>query len=673
MRESGRASARARALVRAAAPWFDPTTRKPLVLLVVVALGVFLGPLFMDVARALYGALPSRFRWAIGQAVVVALVAVGLRRLWRVGPSDTWPITATFEPTDRLARAMPWCLRLGVASLLVPILSYPEGGLGFADWDFVLDKFEAVRQTILRWGQFPWWGPWCRGGFPLAAEPQIGAISPATPLVLAFGTTTGLGIAAVLCIGAAVEGAYRLAWLWLREPWSAAAAALVYGLNGAVIINTAWGYVLPMSYWAVPWLALGAFRIGERFAIGVGLGVALALAVLNGIQYITLYAGVLMGLIGLRAFRIAPPDRRFRGLVQALAALGTALALCGWRLATVLFVMKDDQRERISYWDESLFSIPHQLLSRPGPDWNRAIPVQHLATYIETTSYVGPIVVVLALASLYWGWRWWHTLAVVCAALGLGSVRWYHPSAWLQDWPLFASTHVVTRWRFVALLGVGLAAGSALERWRRSGPRWARVLAALATIAIGADFTALAFRQLPLAFSVRPDPERFPGPPVPTIINVRAGIGYACVSRGYGVIQGYEPMVGGYRRDAPTLRRARGAPDYRGEAWTDRGTIQPLFWSPNRIIFQAAPNETVTVNQNPGSWWWANGRAAFPKLRCAELMVPFVVQADPTGRLELEVHPPGLRLGVVLHVVGLVLVGVALGLHRRLERADGPT
>ena len=110
-------------------------------------------------------------------------------------------------------------------------------GLGFADWDFVLDKFEAVRRTILVWGQFPWWNPWCRGGFPLAAEPQIGAVSMATPLVLALGTSIGLRLAAILCIWIAVEGAYRLAWLWFREPWAAAAAALIYGLNGAVIVE----------------------------------------------------------------------------------------------------------------------------------------------------------------------------------------------------------------------------------------------------------------------------------------------------------------------------------------------------------------------------------------------------------------------------------------------------
>jgi hypothetical protein len=112
-------------------------------------------------------------------------------------------------------------------------------GLGSAARSFLAASLnQAMRRTILDWGQFPWWDPWCRGGFPLAAEPQIGAISIATPFVLALGTSTGLRISAILCLLIAVEGAYRLAWLWFREPWSAAAAALIYGLNG-VAVNTA--------------------------------------------------------------------------------------------------------------------------------------------------------------------------------------------------------------------------------------------------------------------------------------------------------------------------------------------------------------------------------------------------------------------------------------------------
>ena len=170
----------------------------------------------------------------------------------------------------------------------------------------MLDKFEALRRTILIWGQFPWWNPWSRGGFPLAAEPQIGAVSIATPLILALGTSTGLQVAAILFLLLAVEGSYRLALLWLREPWAAAAAALVYGLNGGVILATSMGYVMAMSYCSVPWLALFAYRIGRRLSDGLWMGFWMGFAVMNGIQYMTLYAIPFTAMIWFRSLRMQP-------------------------------------------------------------------------------------------------------------------------------------------------------------------------------------------------------------------------------------------------------------------------------------------------------------------------------------------------------------------------------
>ncbi len=177
------------------------------------------------------------------------------------------------------------------------------------------------------------------------------------------------------------------------------------------------------------------------------------------------------------------------------------------------------------------------------------------------------------------GWRWWHILTIVCAWLAMGSVRWYHPSYWLMDWPFFGSAHSVPRWRIVALMGLGLAAGSVLASWRRSDRWLLRAIASWLVVIIAADFVVLGYQQLPRAFSIRPDPAFFPGPPVSDIVNVRDGLGYPCAMRGYGVIRGYEPMLS-YRRNAPTLRRAREDPDYRGESWTEGGPVALFHGAP---------------------------------------------------------------------------------------------
>jgi hypothetical protein len=662
-----------RVLLGALRPWFDPSTQRPLLLIVFLSFAVLLGPLAVDLFWAWFFWIPRGIRWSLGQGAMVSAIALGVWRLCWVRPGDAWPLELPGAQTSGCpaARWMPWALRLAAASLAISILRNPQG-LGFADWDFVLDKFEAVRRTIVIWGQFPWWNPWCRGGFPLAAEPQIGAVSMATPLILAFGTSIGLRIAAVACIGLAVEGAYRLAWLWLREPWAAAAAALVYGLNGAVSVNTADGYITAMSYCSLPWLAYHAFRIGEGFSQGVWLGFWAAFAILNGLQYLTLYAAVLTAAIWLRAVRVQPAGSRGRMIRSMLAAVGTFLALSGWRLATMLLVLLEDRRERVTHWDESLVSAIRSLLDRPRPDWPEFLHGVSWAPYTSLTSYVGVVVVMLVVSSLTRGWRWWHTLIVLTGWLAIGSIRWYHPSYWLADWPFFGSAHVVTRWRFVTMLGLGLAAGSVVARWRISEDRRARLLAAALTLAIGGDLVVLAHQQLPLAFSVRPEPRWFPGPPVREIVNVREGLGYPCVLRGYGVIEGYEPMIS-YYRNAPTLRRARDDPDYHGESWTAEGPVRPVFWSPNRLIFQVRPGQEVFINQNPGSWWLVNGQRVFAGRRCAEPMVPFAVKADYTGRIEIRIDPPGLWFGIVLDLIGAGLLATAWWRRSGPREGEAPT
>jgi hypothetical protein len=641
-------------------PWVDTKSYRPLIALVVVSLGVFLTPLALDVAYAVFLGVPLWLRNAIGQGLFLTLGGFGLRRLWQVRSTDSWPSDAGADDSVRdtiAARWIPWALRLSVLSLAFPIMQNPDG-FGFSDWDFVLDKFEALRKTILIWGQFPWWNPWSRGGFPLAAEPQIGAVSIATPLVLTLGTTIGLRLSAILCLLIGVEGTYRLAWLWFREPWAAAATALIYGLNGAVIISTALGYVLAMSYCSLPWLAYFAFRIGRRLSDGLWLGFWLAFVVMNGIQYLSLYAGGLTAIIWMRALRIQPQKLRVSLLLHTIAAVGVFFLVSGWRLSTVLLVLSEDKREHVTHWDETPFSMIQYLLIRPKPGWNLELTAAAGSVFAELTCYVGPVVFSLALVSLAFGWRWWHTLTVVCFWLAIGSMRWYHPSYWLLRWPLIGSAHVVTRWRYVAILGLAVAAGSVLARWRASR-RWEfRALAVLIVGIVGADFVVLGHQQFPLAFRVRPRPELFPGPPVPEIVNVRDGTGYPCTMRGYGVIRGYEPMLS-YYRDAPTLRLAREDPGYRGEAWTEKETVRPVFWSPNRLVFQVEPGQAVHVNQNPGSWWWVNGRQAFPGLHCAELKEPFIVSADASGRIVLQIYPRGLAFGVGLHLLGAILVAMA--------------
>ena len=650
-------------LFRAAASLRSRAARHPRAALAAVAILPIVAALLL-IALDLFYAIPWPIRKGFGWAVFAGVAAIGAWRLGTVRPTDRWPSAP--EGSGGGGSTVP-ALLMAVTTALVawPLLSGPDEA-GRNDWSYYTGHFEALRRSVLEWHQFPWWHPWCCGGFPLAGNPQLGAISPDVGLILALGPSLGLRIAAIGWTLLAAEGARRLALPWVGDPWAAAAAGVIYALNGGAVLGLLVGYYIPASFWVLPWVLLELQRLDRPGNLGLRLGAWLAIAALTMIHYLTVYAIVVAGVAGLRLLRAARPADRRAILLRAAAAGGVVLLVAGWRLAVASRVLADFPRDEFRPGSLGLVQAVMVWLSRP--DAVELTTTVHL--HWESNVYVGPIVLALFLASLRYGFRWWHVLAVVSYWLAVGGAYWFQPSYWLAHLPLFRTMHAVTRWRLVTALAVGIAAADALARLRRSPRRWVRAAALGLIAAVAADYVAYGFRVLPVAFDRKsPDPEI--GPPTGSIVQLHAvEPELPAIRRGYGVIEGYEPQLG-YRRDRATARLWKGHPDYVAEHWTADGPVVPISWSPNRIVLQVEPRQRVQVNQNPGSWWLANGRPLRPDLRAAELTEPFVAVADDRGRLVLEIRPVGLGLGWALHGVGAALViGSTAILRRRTAGRD---
>ena len=243
-------------------------------------------------------------------------------------------------------------------------------GLGFGDWDFVLDKFEALRRTILIWGQFPWWNPWSRGGFPLAAEPQIGAVSMATPLVLALGHDDRPADLGDPLPADRRRGDLPTGLALVSRALGGGGRGLIYGLNGAVVHRRRPG-VRPADELLQRPLA-GLLRLPDRPAV-LRRALAGLLDGLRGDERHPVHESLRRSPDGLDLGPRTPGPAAEGGAgpcsLHTLAAVGVFLLICGWRLSTVLLVMLDDKRERVTYWDESPSAMLHYLLYRPGPNW----------------------------------------------------------------------------------------------------------------------------------------------------------------------------------------------------------------------------------------------------------------------------------------------------------------
>ncbi len=622
---------------------------------------------------ALFMAIPWGIRWWFGMTAFLALLAGLTAFALRYSPPRPWRLVdPATTPQQGLHRAWAWGLQAVALSFAYAFFARPGYG-AVTDWDLHLAWFEALRLAVVRYHQFPWWDPWCCGGFPLAFEPQVGLASLDTLFVLPFGTEDGLKLASIASMMLATEGARRLARIVVADPWAVALAAAIYAWNGAVLIFTISGHALTLCYPFFPWMLLFALRLNRGVGPAVGLGISAAASVLAIVQYPTAYGALLTAGVVAWGFLGRPRADRTRYLLLVGVAASVFLALAGWRLVLTGMILRDFPRRLSSLVDNPLYNMAHALV-------DREVPPPRVRSYTkgfnsEQACYVGALALFAAVVSLRRGWRWWHTIAAVGFSMALGMVTIWHPSYWTSSWPGFSTMHMVGRWRLVAVLGLALAAADELGTWRRSGGRL-RLLAALLATASVADLAVYAHQCLPISFSTPPSERKGPEPPVATIVSLQYWdfqgdpSGYEAVRRGYAVIGGYCPLLG-YDRARSTARLWRGHPAYRGEFVADGHAIEPTSWSPNRVVLnRLKPDQEVEVNQNPSNYWLANGRHLFPHARCAEVRDRFLARADANGRLVLEIAPPGVNAAIGTSVIGLILTGLLIPLALRLRRLD---
>ncbi len=634
--------------------------------LVGLAMAVVLASSVAMLGPSLFLAIPWRIRWWMGEVALIGGIVLAYGWALRASPPRPWPILDPLPLFQRTThRVLAVLLQLVTATFAYPLFAHPANG-GMYDWDLYSSWFEAARIAILRYHEFPWWNPYLCGGFPLAADPQVGLLSIDLPLVLAFGTSQGLRLATVLSLMLAIEGARRLARLWLSDPWAVALAAAVYGWNGSISWLASVNPGLSLSHPLLPWLLLFAFRLDRGTRPAVGLGVVAALGVLAIIQYATAYGSLIAAAVVFWGGVAQPRAQRLRYVALLGVALGTFLTLAGWRLALSGQVLYDFPRRMASSVDNSPWELVHAMLDRPVP----TLPIDMTRPGIdgERAAYLGFLPLFAAILSLLGPWRWWHTLTFVGFALALGATRVNHLSYWLSEWPGFATMHMVARWKLPAFLGLGLAAGSTLQHWRTSS-RLGRRLAPILVVLTLADLATYAHQILPIAFDLPPAGRLDPGPPVEPMVSLQSWedgmviLNFEAVRRGYGVVEGYCPMHGYQRHNRKIARLWKGHPSYLGEFVSEGQPLTPKSWSPNRVTFNGLdPGQVIEINQNPSSYWVVNGRRPFPRDRCAEISHGFLATADDRGLLVLEARPSskilGLAAGVTAAGVALVLVAV---------------
>jgi hypothetical protein len=382
-------------------------------------------------------------------------------------------------------RAGPFAVFTALALLYFAPVLWEDRMLAPGDGYFYYYPVRVALQQTLASHHLPLWNPSVYGGFPAAADPQVGVFFPLTWLFLVLPPSMAMDL--LVLSSYILAGAFTV--LYARavgmDEWGAYAAGLIFAFGGFMVAHL--GHLTMIT--AAPWLPLVLYCLEQlrasdrRWYRYVICGVAAcAASILAGHPQISAYT-LLTALLYLLFSGLIehPPVGRVRFLLT-----GTLIFLLGFCLTAVQVLPTRELgtqsiRETMTYGFFTSFSLPvSHLLLLLFPylfGWNtpyEAYGAYHIPPYrtpwwgawnfTELTGYIGiaPLILSVAVAPLARRGRpivFWLTAAVITLLYALGgntplaSVAYHIPGLNLFRAP----ARILVVWNFAVALLAGFA------------------------------------------------------------------------------------------------------------------------------------------------------------------------------------------------------------------------
>jgi hypothetical protein len=130
----------------------------------------------------------------------------------------------------------------------------------------VYPSAEALRLSLLKYHQFPWWNPWSCSGTPFFAHPQVAVLTPETVFVTAFGAVLGLKITIISYAIVGYEGTRALCRYLFDESPFVEAICVIPALMPALALHFNEGHADLLAFYSFPWLVALAPKANARAA-----------------------------------------------------------------------------------------------------------------------------------------------------------------------------------------------------------------------------------------------------------------------------------------------------------------------------------------------------------------------------------------------------------------------
>lgn len=376
-------------------------------------------------------------------------------RLWRWVAARRWDLAVAIA-----------CL--GLAALLCRGLLASGMRACHEDWVDFHTLAEVSRRAVLEHGTLPFWNPYTCGGVEHLGNPQTTFLSPLFVLVLLYGFSLGLKLFAWAHVAIGLLGGVRLGReLGLSRPWSLGLAVVVAAAPFHLWHLHA-GHIPFLQFQWLPWIVWSYVAARRRPILALWGAAFLGVAILSGGGYVAAFAAVFLGAHALVATLTERP--RWAPLATAAGIVAGGVVLGAAKVLPSLAFVRQFERPPLPPESLSVEQLARMFLDRA---WQAE--ELHLSIW-EYGNYLGPGVLLLAIlgaVGLRRGWPW-LVVAALCLALTAGHFASWAPYPLLAELPVLSSLRVPSRYTFLVVFAMALAAGHGLRAagsWLDARPR----------------------------------------------------------------------------------------------------------------------------------------------------------------------------------------------------------
>lgn len=536
----------------------------------------------------------------------------------------------------------------------LPFMRFPDYFGDFVDWDYFLANYEAIRKTIVEYGQFPFWNPWHFGGTPLFANPQIGVISLETLCVVIFGTIYGLRISMLLYTICGAIGMWFLLGDYAKNSLARFWGAIIFALSGGLALHMSAGHTVMNSITLLPWMIFCLRRLNHSTHAALWLGFLSGVAINHSVHYSTFITAAFGGIFFIAEWIRNIKSKQFA--INVVVALLVLVLVGFYRLIVTLKYGTEFPRTIEMRLD---IGLHHYFLALIYPgQYLLTFPdvVKDYWSWFEIGCYVGIIAITIFLVSIIREIKWWHWGFLIASMLTINSSCKWLPGYWLREIPPFTSFFCISRWRFLAVFFIAFGCCRGLDWLMDKFPEtkqrcrlYLLIFLSLSGLTYNqyCNWTKMVWvKERDILAQVKESSNSI------VTVNNHTYSRYASVRKGVAQLFDFEPMLG-YMRDYKNKRFATGNQYYKGEFYALKGKIASVDWSPNSITIFCPEPTVVLVNQNPGNYWRnEDNQMIFPDLKGFDTSKHFIVQLAQSGVLTLRIIPP-------VHTIGLQVSAAA--------------